>query len=253
MNVFLLDICDLLRSMEMLASRAAFVCGLLLKYWASPGGLSGRCGLSIWSEGGSSLIPLSLGDGDQRGEPDTESLPLSKALRKSSSACPGGCSICWAKTLKAIISLSVWDENTVRDGTVFKKQRPTEYTKDELYSGKKANNYLQHVWVTLEISQPHAHLGPGLARCDGCHGVLFLHDGEFHRFDQTASQAAQCHHIPEMRSWHLMMAHRTMSFLLSEAKTTRLWRFHILPQLGTVLLVTIHHNPRQTVLYNMFV
>lgn len=101
------EICDLLRSMEALASRAALVWGLVPKYCASPGGLSDRCGLSIWSEGGSSLIPLSLGDGDQRGDPDTESLPLRRALRKSSSARSGGCNICWMKTLSAIISLSL--------------------------------------------------------------------------------------------------------------------------------------------------
>lgn len=101
------DICDILRSMETSASRSALVCGLEPKYCTSPGGLSDRCGLSIWSEGGSSLIPLSLGDGDQRGEPDTESLPLRRALRKSSFARSGGCSICWMKTLSAIISLSL--------------------------------------------------------------------------------------------------------------------------------------------------
>lgn len=91
-----------LRSVEMLASRAALVCGLAAKYWASPGGLSGRCGLSIWSDGGSSLIPLSLGEGDQTGEPDTESLPVKRALRKSLSACSACCSICWVKTLSLV-------------------------------------------------------------------------------------------------------------------------------------------------------
>lgn len=109
---------NLLRSMETLAS-LAFVCGLLLMCWVSPGGLSERCGLSMWSEVGSSLMPLSLGDGDQSGEPDTESLPLRRAVRKSLSVCSGGGNICWVTTLNAIISLSVWHENMSREGTVF--------------------------------------------------------------------------------------------------------------------------------------
>lgn len=133
---------NLLRSMETLASRAAFVCGLLLMCWVSPGGLSERCGLSMWSEVGSSLMPLSLGDGDQSGEPDTESLPLRRAVRKSLSACSDGGSICWVTTLNAIISLSVWHENMSREGTVFQQRRPTKYPKDGLYTSWNVNWYL---------------------------------------------------------------------------------------------------------------
>ena len=62
------------------------------------GGLPGRGGLSIWSDRGSSLMPLSLGEGDQSGEPEAESLPLRRALRKSLSAAPAAaavaCNIC---------------------------------------------------------------------------------------------------------------------------------------------------------------
>lgn len=120
-SVFQVDICDSLRSMEMSASRAALVCGLVPKYWASSGGLSGRWGLSIWSEGGSSLIPLSLGEGDQRGEPDTESFPLRRALRKSSSVCSAGCSICWVKNPK--LSLGCLCEMTTRWDSLLKTHR----------------------------------------------------------------------------------------------------------------------------------
>lgn len=84
--------CDSRRSMQLPAPRASSDFGPEMKHWASPDGLSGRCGLSIWSEAGSSLIPLSLGDGDQRGEPDTESPPpVSRALRKSPFAGPFCC------------------------------------------------------------------------------------------------------------------------------------------------------------------
>lgn len=48
--------------------------------------------------------------------------------------------------------------------------------------------------------QSYTHLGLGLARRDGCHGVLAPRDVESHRSDQTASQGAQCHHSPELGS-----------------------------------------------------
>lgn len=46
--------------------------------------LAGGGGLSKWSERGSSLMPLSLGDGTHRGElePDTLSHAFSKESRK---------------------------------------------------------------------------------------------------------------------------------------------------------------------------
>lgn len=51
---------------------------------ATKGGLPVGGGLSMWSEWGSSLIPLSLGDGDQTGDPYTESDPPRSALKNSS-------------------------------------------------------------------------------------------------------------------------------------------------------------------------
>lgn len=114
---YFLDMCDLLKSAGTLASRAALVSGLVPKKWESPGGLSGRWGLSIWSDGGSSLIPLSLGDGDQSGEADTESPPRRSALRKSSFGCSGGCNICWVKTSSGTIILYVWGNNIQRTPT----------------------------------------------------------------------------------------------------------------------------------------
>ncbi len=52
--------------------------------WGSKGGLAVGGGLSMWSEWGSSLIPLSLGEGDQTGDPETESYPPKSALKNSS-------------------------------------------------------------------------------------------------------------------------------------------------------------------------
>lgn len=185
---------DLLRSMETLASRAALVFGFAPKHWVSPGGLSDLCGLSIWSEVGSSLIPLSLGDGDQRGESDTESFPLRRALRKSSSACWGGCSVCWEKTLSAVISLSLYGDIAFRHQTIY--LRPIEVVKEESHSWKEATNYSKLVSAILKIPQIHVHSGPGSATSDGCRCVLFQRDGECHRFDQTASRAARHRRSP---------------------------------------------------------
>lgn len=126
----------------MLASRAATVFGPAAKQWASSGGLSGRWGLSIWSDGGSSLIPLSLGEGDQRGEPDTESPPVRRVLRKSLSAWLVCGSICWAKTL----SLD-YVRRHQRDKR-WEHKRPADNVKQELHC-VKTNSFLSltHIWL----------------------------------------------------------------------------------------------------------
>lgn len=225
--------------METLASRAALVCGLAPKYWLSPGGLSGRWGLSIWSDGGSSLMPLSLGEGDQIGEPDTESLPVRRALRKSSSACSAGCSSCWVETISAMISLSVWEDDMTRGRTDkdLRSMSRSNYTVDTKQTATCC------VWVTLDCSQADPHLVPGLARSDGCHGVLFPHDGECHRSDQTASQAAQCHHNPETRSSQLISQRVHLSCF--QRQRQQIYNFWYTATAGGVLF-TIHHDPPRT-------
>lgn len=98
-----------------------------------------------------------------------------------------------------------------------KKETPLEPVMEEDYSEQQSK----------QLSWSHAHLGRGLARCDGYHGVLSPLGGHFdqtailvfqcHRLDQIASQAARCHHIPETAchvTWSIL------SFTRSETKTT---------------------------------
>lgn len=176
-------------SLGKLASGLVFVGGLGAKYWGCPWGLSGRWGLSPWSDGESSLIPLSLGVGDHRGEPDTESLPVRIALRKSLSSWLAVCSTCRVESL-VLAFIGGWNA--------------------------------QKWWVALSLTvfsglkqvHSHARFLLRLARYDGYHGSLLPHTGDCRHldqtaiqaslrchFDQTASRVARHHHIPGMTFW----------------------------------------------------